>query len=507
MMMKYGMRFMQATERLAEIAGVSLPKKHTDSKFDVLKSILYEIVKFFESNLVNYKNAQIYCESRGISQEMIKKFSIGFAPLDGKLLAKHLKISGFSEEEIFKAAIFSKRNDVLVCNFRNRLIFPIFNDFGHPIAFAGRSLHINVVPKYLNSPETPLFKKGEILYAYDTAIKGMSEGKVLVIVEGYMDTVMMHEHGFTSTVASMGTALTEHHLSNIWRRYDEPVVCMDGDRAGRAAMERIALFTLRYLRPGKSLRFCSLPENEDPDSFLRDYGREQMQNAIEKTATLIDFVWTCFLDRFSKINPRTPEGIAQWKKEVFAAVDVIHDSDIRSLYRKEINLRIASIFKTKHSQDSKFLKKPLDMDFGIDKNAKMLLREAILLYMIIVCRSVISYVAEELAAAEFSNRKCQRLRECMIRTFSDGDMSVDECREEVEFVCAVAMRYCDLTGMEDSVVVDLWRSVYKFGFLRKLQKDDVQLAKKECSEELSEQTWTRLKALKIEQVNHNKKFL
>ncbi|MDR0695614.1 MAG: DNA primase [Holosporales bacterium] len=504
MMLKYGLRFMQAAERLAEMAGVKLPAGYEPTKLGSLPNVLSEIVKFFVFSLTNHNDAQSYCKSRGIDKAVLEKFAIGFAPLDGKMLAKHLKIIGFTEGDIMQTSIFSKSNDALVCRFKNRLMFPIFNRYGHPIAFAGRSLHKNVVPKYLNSPETDLFQKKEVLYAYDVAIKGVSSSDPIIVVEGYMDTIMMYQHGFTTTVASMGTSLTGDQLERIWRNSDTPIICMDGDKAGHASMERTAFLALQHLLPGKSLKFCKLPRSEDPDSFLQHYGAERMQMMLAKSVTLVDFLWDCFLGDFEKVSPKTPENIASWKNGVFARIDRVKNADIRMLYRREMTSRIREIFKIKQKSYA-FPKKPLGAALEVDIGEKMLLREAVLLYILIVRQSVISLIIEELATIKFSNGMCQRLSDCIIEAGAAGWSITDRCVEEVGFVSSLAGRYCDLSNLDDDGVMALWRSVYEHGILRKLQIKDVESAKKECSAKLSDKTWTRLKALKIEQLRRNKK--
>jgi DNA primase catalytic core len=531
MMMKHGLRFMQAAERLAEMAGVKLPDKPEFAKLGVLPNIMGEIVKFFEFSLANYGDVKSYCHARGINQTTIEKFVIGFAPVDGRMLTKHLKILGFTEEDIMQTAIFSKSNDTLVCRFKNRLMFPIFDSRGHPVAFAGRSLHKSVTPKYMNSSETPLFQKKEVLYAYNIAVKAVTNNNPIIVVEGYIDAIMMHQHGFSTTVASMGTSLTEYHLERIWRNSDTPIICMDGDQAGHTSMERTALFAMQHLRPGKSLKFCKLPKNEDPDSFLQHYGPDRMHEMLARSVMLVDFLWDCFLSHFERVSPKTPENIASWKSGLFEHIDRIKHPDIRMLYRKEMTSKISGIFKTKQKSYT-FVKKPSDAALGVSIGEKMLLREAVLLYILIMRQSVISLMIEELATIKFSNGMCQRLSDYIIEACAAGWSVTDRCSEplvdhseselveedaehdywklmevaseEIRFVTSVAGKYCDLAKLDDKAVVAMWRNVYEHGILRRLQTDDVESAKKECSEKLSDKTWTRLKALKIEQLCRNK---
>jgi DNA primase len=314
---------------------------------------------------------------------------------------------------------------------------------------------------------------------------------------------MMHKNGFNTTVASMGTSLTANHLEKVWAYSDEPIICMDGDIAGRESMTRTAILAMKYLRPGKSLRFCYLPENEDPDSFLRCNSREEMSKLLAKSVQLVDFIWDYFVGELDKIKQKTPEKISEWKKNIFLHIDSIDDLDIKMLYRTEIISRINTILKTK-TNDSVFFKKLSKMNFNIDMKEKILLREAILLYILTMRQSIIFFVIEELSGIEFSNDSFRRLKDCIIKASDGKGLNVEKCQDEIAYVTSVAAKHCDLVNMDDGAILELWKNVFEFGYSKKLHTKDLISAKQECSNALSDSTWTRLKALKIEQLSRNK---
>ncbi|MDR0942005.1 MAG: DNA primase [Holosporales bacterium] len=504
-MEKRGLQFMQAVELLAGIAGVKLPEKaEYGNKFENQQKILQKALEFFKENLND--NIIQYCVGRGINRELIEKFSIGYAPFNGKPLMDYLKKSGFEVSDILSSGLFLQRDNKTICYFKERLIFPVFNKKGWPIAFGGRAVKKDVVPKYLNSPETELFQKKETLYAYNIAVKNVSKDNQFIVVEGYVDVVMMHKHGFNTTVASMGTALTAEHLAKIWRYSNEPIICLDGDEAGYNAMVKAAVLAMKYIQPGKSLKFCLIPNGDDPDSFLNSQGKEAMEELIANSAYLIDFIWERFRSILESLQCKTPEKIAEWKGSVVDCVNNIQNSDVKRLYRAEINDRIYRLLRTKNN-NSAALRNAVRLSVSVDKRRKTLLREATLLYIIIMRPSVVVNVAEKLSSVEFSRDEFRKIRDYIVGVYDQVNFSKCGLDKEIAFISSIASRSCNLNDMDDSAVLNFWKSIFELGFSKKQQIKDILSAKKDCGEELNSSTWRRLKALKIDSIDKTKKHV
>jgi DNA primase len=390
-------------------------------------------------------------------------------------------------------------------------MFPVFDKKGWTIAFGGRAICKDVNPKYLNSPESEIFQKREVLYGCNLAVKNVTKDKPFVIVEGYMDVVMMHKFGFGTAVASMGTAFSSQHLLKIWKYCDEPVMCLDGDKAGHNAMIKAAFLAMPYLQPGKSLRFCAIPGDDDPDSFLRSHPKSDMEKLLTESETLIDFLWRHFANEFNSMPNKTPENIANWKKQIYEHLNEIQHADIKALYKQEIKehiyetLHIASPRKSRRTADNQFsLKSSHDataFPLQVNKNEKTLLREAVLLCILTMRPSIISAVAEELVSIEFSQKNFGTLRDYMV---SETDCPAGDdvaFIETLQNIHRMADGYCRCVDATDEEVETFWRSVFEFGVSRKLAVCDFKVAKSECANSLDEARWDRLKALKLELLN------
>ncbi len=220
-------------------------------------------------------------------------------------LKEHLGAQGISTEDMVEAGLLVAGDDIPVPydRFRDRVMFPITDARGRVIAFGGRALEKDVPAKYLNSPETPLFHKGDNLYNLATARQATHNGAPLIVVEGYVDVIAMVTAGFGGAVAPLGTALTENQLALLWKMADEPILCFDGDRAGQKAAYRAADLALPALLPGKSLRFALLPEGQDPDDLARSGGRGAIEEVISAARPLVDMLWSREIEGGSFATP------------------------------------------------------------------------------------------------------------------------------------------------------------------------------------------------------------
>ncbi len=338
-----GLSFPEAVERLAEEAGVPMPKA-TPRDAEVaderarLHALLAEASDFFEKQLATLgQEARRYLEKRGLGRSTISQFHLGYAPGSKSALKEHLGKAGFSTAEMVASGMLIAGDDIPspYDRFRHRIMFPITDLKGRAIAFGGRALDPDAPAKYLNSPETPLFHKGAVLFNAHNARGPAHDKAQVIVVEGYMDVIALSEAGFPQTVAPLGTALTEDQLKLLWRMAPEPVLCFDGDAAGRRAAFRAVETALPHLKPGYSVQFAFLPDGLDPDDFVRQQGAGAFQEILaSRTRQLFDVL----VEREERQGQPavTPEQRASLEARLKALVAQIADPGVRGHYEREL---------------------------------------------------------------------------------------------------------------------------------------------------------------------------
>ncbi|MFK4502317.1 DNA primase [Bradyrhizobium japonicum] len=347
-----GLPFAEAVERLANMAGLPLPAVTPDAaRHEQRRRTLHDVMelaaKFFAETLASRAGAKArgYLADRAISPATQVQFRLGYAPPPPERFAlkEHLGKLGVSVEDMIETGLLVAGNDIPVPydRFRDRVMFPITDLRGRVIAFGGRALEKDVPAKYLNSPETPLFHKGDNLYNHQTARKATHDGSALIVVEGYVDVIAMVTAGFAGAVAPLGTALTENQLALLWKMADEPILCFDGDRAGQKAAYRAADLALPFLAPGKSLRFALLPEGQDPDDLARSGGRGAIEDVIAAAKPLAEMIWSRELEGG---NFATPERRAALEARVKELSNGIRDEVVRRYYRDDFAERLRRTF-------------------------------------------------------------------------------------------------------------------------------------------------------------------
>ncbi len=326
-MMEYvGMDFVEAVNDLASRVGMQVPVQKKDIRPGMLlykgggqdeenpSQDLFEVMnivtRFYREQLKRSERGIAYLKERGLTGETAARFAIGYAPTGWQNLAEifpDYQSRILLEVGVVSESGESKRYD----RFRDRIMFPILNEKGRVVGFGGRVLEQNE-PKYLNSPETPLFEKGRELYNLFTARRAIRDAERVIVVEGYMDVVMLSQHGIEYVVATLGTATTPHHVQKLLRRTDNVVFCFDGDDAGRKAAWRALENSLAQFVDGKNLGFLFLPEGEDPDSYVRKFGKDAFEGLIKQALPLSMFL---FQGLSEGINLQTSEGRARLVKD------------------------------------------------------------------------------------------------------------------------------------------------------------------------------------------------
>jgi DNA primase len=345
-----GLEFPQTVERLAGEAGMQVPRETPEERERAerqatLGGAVEFAAKHFEQQLraAAGRTGLDYLKRRGLTDDTIQRFRLGFAPDNRTGLKAALEKAGIPEATAIEAGLLIKPEDGghAYDRFRGRVMFPILDRRGQAIAFGGRILDQGE-PKYLNSPETPLFHKGRVLYGLSHAQKTARETNEIIVVEGYMDVIALAQAGISNAVAPLGTALTEEQIALLWRMAQEPILCFDGDNAGQRAAARAADRAIPLLKPGLSLRFAWMPAGEDPDSLVRAKGAVGFREATSRMEPLVEVLWRQVLaDR----PLDTPERRAGFRKDLGEAVARIADKAVAEAYRQEIWRRLDELFR------------------------------------------------------------------------------------------------------------------------------------------------------------------
>ncbi|MGL5839458.1 MAG: DNA primase [Sphingorhabdus sp.] len=342
-----GLSFMDAVKELADAAGMQVPApdpraaakaERATGLHDVMAAAQAWFVEQFQG--LDGAEARAYCERRGLKAETIKAFGIGFAPDRRNGLKSAL--AHFGEDKLIETGLLIAVEDKEPYDrFRGRLMIPIRDPRGRVIAFGGRILGAGE-PKYLNSPDTPLFDKGRTLYNLDKASPASRASGRVIVVEGYMDAIALAQAGFGEAVAPLGTALTEQQIAMLWRMVPKPLLCFDGDTAGQKAAFRAAQRALGGLKPGHSLDFVTLPEGQDPDDLIRASGPRAFAQLLEKSEPLVERIWKVELATGSI---QTPEDRAGLKQRLGGHLAEIADTEIRRHYADAFAERFDSLFR------------------------------------------------------------------------------------------------------------------------------------------------------------------
>jgi DNA primase len=345
-----GCSFPEAVERLASMAGLPIPQSSPDAdrreqRRKTLHDVMELAAKFFAETLGSKAGAKArgYLADRGIDPATQLKFRMGYAPADRFALKEHLGKAGVPVGDMVEAGLLIGGDDIPVPydRFRDRVMFAITDARNRVIAFGGRALDKDAPAKYLNSPETPLFHKGDNLYNIFTARQAAHDGATPIVVEGYVDVIAMVGAGFHAAVAPLGTALTENQLALLWRMHDEPILCFDGDRAGQKAAFRAADLALPHLKPGKSLRFALLPEGQDPDDLAHSGGRAAIEEVVAAARPLAEIIWQREIEGEAYATPERRAALEARIGELSAG---IRDEIVRKYYRQDLQERLHRLF-------------------------------------------------------------------------------------------------------------------------------------------------------------------
>ncbi|MGL9732002.1 MAG: DNA primase [Wolbachia sp.] len=417
-----GLSFKEALEMLASVTGVELPKnlnitKESDKLFSTLN---------LAANWFVQKNQGVidYLKQRKILPEIIDKFKIGYAPNSG--LKEYLNSSGIEDKILTDIGLINKNSRDY---FYDRLIFPIHNITGKVIGFGGRALSSEQQPKYLNSPESQLFKKRENLYGLNLALSEIRKKQHIFVVEGYMDVIALHQAGISNTVATLGTAISAEQIKNLWRFAKEISIFMDGDSAGRCATTRVAEFALPILEPGYTLKFVTLPSDKDPYDICNEleYKKEDVLSALDRSTELhSEYLWYHIVNSIlQSYENLAPEKYSVLEHKFMEYVNAIGNSIIRRYYRdyfynKASELRRSfkkEIFNSKiRATKGEYLRSKSPELIEAEQN------QAIILRIVIEFPEILHHPIffEQFSHFEFTNAKMKKLQQHIIDAANNG---------------------------------------------------------------------------------------
>jgi DNA primase len=335
------LEFPDAVEELAQAAGLTVPREGgRDERPREDKTDLYDLLdaaaSWYESELPRHADAQAYCKKRGLDAETIRHFRLGWAPAGYDGVLKALGSNDRRKALLDEAGMVATGDRGKYDRFRARLMFPILDRRGRVIAFGGRVLSSEQSPKYLNSPETPLFHKGRELFALWQVKQANPKLTRIMVVEGYMDVIALHQAGLPIAVATLGTATTPEHTELLFRAAPDVVFCFDGDRAGRAAAWKALEAALPRLRDGRQAYFLFLPDGEDPDSLVRKEGRDGLEKRIKEAMPLSDYF---FSELSHDVDMASLDGRARLAERVRPLLAKLPDGAFRDLMAQELEKR------------------------------------------------------------------------------------------------------------------------------------------------------------------------
>ena len=452
--------FREAVEMLASEAGLQMPKEDPRAiekaeKAKTLYDVMDGVAQWLQGQLAQPANHYVmeYLTGRGLSPETLAHFRVGYAPNNGGALVAYLKEQKVTLADMQALGLVkvSQKTGEPYAFFRDRVMFPVTDKRGRVIAFGGRILpdHLREPdrgdfkpPKYLNSPDTPLFDKGRVLYGEDKARKAARDGRPILVTEGYMDVIACHQAGFDGAVAPMGTALTEGQIESLWKMIPaslkEPILCFDGDRAGKQAAGRAAERIVPMLIPGHSARFSFLPDGEDPDSMIAGGGKQSFQNLLDRALPLVDYIWGQHIEGKALKTPEERAAIVSALKEKIAQIP---DPEVQRHYKALIDEKVSKAFFGHYERRGNQSRNARARGNGAPRSGVAVrpkmpffndLYDKILLAALINHPSLFDDIEEHAAKLRFATSEITALKEFVVQTLcGDPDISRDELCEKL----------------------------------------------------------------------------
>ena len=424
--------FRESLNLVADYLGITLKddfKNKVDDKSKIKLLILKEASLYFSEKINKSKKVIDYLKNRLIDEQLIKNFNIGYCGSDDISLANHFLSKGFKIDELIEVGLFinSQKNDGHFSRFKERILFPIYNFKNHIVGFGGRTV-VNSKIKYINSPESSIFKKSNNLFGLKQNINFIKESGEIIIVEGYLDVVSLNSYEINNSLATLGTTLSENQILKIWSLVNNPIICFDGDEAGLNAMKKVASKMLKFLKPGKSISFLEIPDNMDPDNYVSNYGKEAFLSLKKNAKPFSEYIWEIILDQKDNMTP-----------EYFALID-----EKIQKFSNEINHKNLSheYFKFLKNKKDEFFWKVRKINKNISRNKENIIvndnlkkkndNELILISFLIFCPSYLEDFIEEISNLKLRNSQLQDKKKIFVKNFIENDV-LDNDKDNLNF--------------------------------------------------------------------------
>jgi len=439
--------FGEAVRTLAAEAGMQPYRfsnfdKKKDLRFQNYKNIFKDYSKYFHQQLFleNNKDALDYLLKRGLNTNVIKEFQLGYVPWKNNFYDDLSK--KYTEEDIALTGLYYKNDKTgkNVDRFNSRIIFPVNNISGDAIAFGGRIIRESKLAKYINSPETEFYKKGNMIFNLDKAKDSRAETDEVIIVEGYMDVVSVYSAGVKNVIANSGTALTEKQIDLIWKFFSNPIICLDGDESGQKAALRIAEKLFPMINEKNKIYFSIMPEGKDPDDFIKQNGKDGFVSLLKDKQIIQTYIWNYHLN---KIDQNNPFEVSKFEKEIKKLSYSIQDETLKKYVLEDFLEKIKKLTPIQTYKQSynynKFNKKK---DYQILKETKILhqkrknlsktqIIEFSILFIVLNYFEIASKKLEELSEIEFISEKNDSLKNVIISALSNSNSKNDNALEKI----------------------------------------------------------------------------
>ena len=430
--------FGEAVRSLAVDAGMQPYRfsnfdKEKDLRYQVYKNIYKDYSDFFHKDLLYLKNKEAldYLKKRGLSKNIIEEFKLGYVPWKNNFYEVLLK--KYSEENINLTGLYYKheKSGKYIDRFNSRIIFPVNSVTGDTVALGGRIIKDSQLAKYINSPETEFYKKGNMIFNLDKAKNSRSETDEVIIVEGYMDVVSLYSSGIKNVIANSGTALTDRQINIIWKFFSNPIICLDGDHSGQSAALRIAEKLFPLINEENKIYFSIMPEGNDPDDFIKQQGKENFLSFLKKKQIIQSYIWNYYLNKIDRSNPFE---ISKFEKEIKKLCYSIQDETLKKYVLEDFLEKIKKLTPIQSNKQpfQRFQKYNQKKDYQILNETKTLyqkkshfskiqIKEFSILFIMLNYLDTASKKIEQLSEVIFLSDKNESLKKLIITLLLEGD--------------------------------------------------------------------------------------
>ena len=427
--------FGESVKALAAEAGMPQYKFSTmdsekEKRFNTYKNIFKDYSDFFHNQLFKSENSQalLYLKKRGLSQNIIKEFNLGYVPWQNKFYEKLL--TKFNEKEIISTGLYYKNEKMnkFVDRFNSRIIFPINNLTSETIAFGGRIIKESQLAKYINSPETEFYKKGRTVFNLDKAKALRSEINDVIIVEGYMDVVSLYASGVKNIISNSGTALTDTQIELVWKFFSKPIICLDGDQSGQNAALRIAEKLLPLINENNRIYFSIMPKGDDPDDFIKKNGKDKFIEFLKSKKIIQSYIWDIYL---SEINTNNPFEVSKFEKKIKSLCYTIKDETLKKYILEDFLGKLKDltpiqnfkkIFTPYAKRNFKVLQETKQLYKNQNDFSKAEIKERSILYILLNYLKSAKNKLEELSKIDFTNNYNNELKKEIISFLTINDI-------------------------------------------------------------------------------------